>query len=119
MTRMGTITLITGGARSGKSTHALKLAAMHQRKFFVATGQALDEEMTARIEFHRETRPSEVQTVEEPLYVGAALEKLKDRADVVVLDCLTLWVSNLMQHHNHDEPILAEADRLADFLKLA
>ncbi len=113
------ITLITGGARSGKSTHALKLAASYQRQFFVATGEALDEEMTARIEFHRETRPSEFQTVEEPLYVGAALGRLKDRADIVVLDCLTLWVSNLMQRHDQDEPVIAEADRLAEILKLA
>ena len=119
MIRMATVTLITGGARSGKSTHALRLAASYQRKFFVATGQALDAEMTARIEFHRETRPSEFQTVEEPMYVATALERLKERADVVVLDCLTLWVSNLMQRHDQDEPILAEADRLAQVLKLA
>lgn len=116
---MATITLITGGARSGKSTHALKLAVPYQRKFFVATGQALDAEMTARIEFHRETRPSEFQTVEEPVQIAAALERLKERADVVVLDCLTLWVSNLMQHHDQDGPIIAEADRLAQILKLA
>ena len=116
---MATITLITGGARSGKSTHALKLAAPHPRKFFVATGQALDEEMSARIEFHRETRPAEFQTLEEPVQVPAAIERLKDRADVVVLDCLTLWISNLMQRHDHDQPILAEADRLAEILKLA
>lgn len=114
---MARITLITGGARSGKSTHALKLAAPHHRKFFVATGQALDEEMTARIEFHRETRPSEFQTVEEPVQVAAAIERLKERADVVVLDCLTLWMSNLMQLHDRDELILGEADRLAQILK--
>ena len=116
---MGTIALVTGGARSGKSTQALKLAAPHPRKFFVATGQGLDEEMSARIEFHRETRPSEFQTVEEPVQVVAAIERLKDRADVVVLDCLTLWISNLMRLHDQDQPILAEADRLAEILKLA
>jgi len=119
MIRMATITLITGGARSGKSTHALKLAAAYPRKFFVATGQALDEEMTARIEFHRETRPSEFQTVEEPVQLAVAMERIKERADVVVIDCLTLWVSNLMQVHGQDDPILAEADRLARILKLA
>ncbi len=114
---MAPITLITGGARSGKSTHALKLAAAYRRKFFVATAQALDDEMTARIEFHRETRPSEFQTVEEPVQVVAAMERLKERADVVVLDCLTLWISNLMQLHDQDDPILADADRLAQILK--
>jgi len=117
MIRMGTVTLITGGARSGKSMQALKLALPYRRKFFVATGQALDEEMTARIEFHRTTRPPDFQTVEEPVQVVAALERLADRADLVVLDCLTLWISNLMQRHELDGPILAEADKLAATLK--
>ena len=115
--RMGTVTLITGGARSGKSMQALKLALPYRRKFFVATGQALDEEMTARIEFHRTTRPPDFQTVEEPVQVVAALQRLADRADLVVLDCLTLWISNLMQRHELDGPILAEADKLAATMK--
>src|SRR5208282_6901400 len=97
---MGTITLITGGARSGKSMQALQLAAPYKRKFFVATGQALDGEMTARIEFHRTTRPPDFQTVEEPIQVVSALAKLGGRADLVVFDCLTLWVSNLMLSNN-------------------
>ena len=117
---MGTITLITGGARSGKSMRALKLALPYQRKFFVATGEALDDEMTARIEFHRTTRPPDFQTVEEPVNVVAALEKLHNSADLVVLDCLTLWMSNLMHRHGMDDgPILAEADKLAAALKSA
>src|SRR5271168_1129700 len=106
---MGTITLITGGARSGKSAHALKLALPYQRKFFVATGQRLDDEMTARIEFHRTTRPPDFQTVEEPMQLVAALEKLGKGADLVVVDCLTLWISNLMLSSGADGPILAEA----------
>ena len=99
---MGTITLITGGARSGKSMQALKLALPYQRKFFVATGEALDDEMTARIEFHRTTRPAEFQTVEEPVNVVAAIERLGKTADLVVIDCLTLWVSNLMLRHGDE-----------------
>jgi len=117
---MGTITLITGGARSGKSMQALQLAAPYKRKFFVATGQALDHEMTARIEFHRTTRPPDFQTVEEPVQLVAALQKLDQSADLVVLDCLTLWISNLMQLHAADDgPVLAEADKLAATLKRA
>ena len=117
---MGTITLITGGARSGKSMQALKLALPYQRKFFIATGEPLDDEMTARIEFHRTTRPQDFETVEEPANVVAALEKLGKSADLVVLDCLTLWVSNLMQWHSADDgPVLAEADKLAVALKNA
>jgi adenosyl cobinamide kinase/adenosyl cobinamide phosphate guanylyltransferase len=116
---MGTITLITGGARSGKSMQALKLSLPYQRKFFVATGQGLDDEMTARIEFHRTTRPPDFQTVEEPIQVVAAVEKLGKSADLVVVDCLTLWISNLMLSSGADGPILAEADRLASALKEA
>jgi adenosylcobinamide kinase/adenosylcobinamide-phosphate guanylyltransferase len=117
---MGTTTLITGGARSGKSMQALKLALPYQRKFFIATGEPLDDEMTARIEFHRTTRPQDFRTVEEPVKVVAALEKLGQSADLVVLDCLTLWVSNLMQWHVTDDgPVLGEADKLAAALKLA
>jgi adenosylcobinamide kinase/adenosylcobinamide-phosphate guanylyltransferase len=117
---MGTITLITGGARSGKSAQALKLALPYQRRFFVATGEALDDEMAARIEFHRKTRPPDFLTIEEPIQTTAALEKLDDRADLVVLDCLTLWISNLIQRREMDDAaILAEADRLAAALKRA
>jgi len=119
MIRMGVVTLITGGARSGKSMQALKLALPYQRKFFVATGQPLDEEMSARIEFHRTTRPPDFQTVEQPVQVVAALERLGDRADLVVIDCLTLWISNLMGRHEMDGPIVAESDRLAATLEQA
>lgn len=120
MIRMGTITLITGGARSGKSMQALKLALPYQRKFFVATGEPLDDEMTARIQFHRTTRPPDFQTVEEPIQVVAALEKVGNSADLVVLDCLTLWISNLMEWNRKDDsPVLAEADKLAAALKRA
>ena len=117
---MGTITLITGGARSGKSMQALKLALPYQRKFFVATGEPLDDEMAARIEFHRTTRPQDFETVEEPVNVVGALERLGKSADLVVLDCLTLWVSNLMQRYStNDGPVLGEADKLAVALRAA
>jgi len=117
---MGTITLITGGARSGKSTHALKLAIPHRRKFFVATGEALDDEMAARIEQHRRSRPAEFHTVEEPVEIVEAIAKLDGKADLVIVDCLTLWISNLMMRRGtSDERILAEADKLAAALKRA
>ena len=117
---MGTITLITGGARSGKSTHALKLAMPYRPKFFVATGEALDDEMKARIEKHRRSRPPEFHTVEAPVEVVAAIAKIGGKADLVVVDCLTLWVSNLMLGGNKDDKtIIAEADKLAAALKRA
>jgi adenosylcobinamide kinase/adenosylcobinamide-phosphate guanylyltransferase len=112
---MGTLTLITGGARSGKSSHAIALAMKDSgsRRFFVATGEALDDEMAARIARHRAERPAGFTTIEVPLDVCGALESLASRGDVVVLDCLTLWLSNLMNRGDDDAAILAAADRLA------
>ncbi len=111
------LTLITGGCRSGKSTHALAIAsaAPAPRKFFIATAEALDDEMRARIAHHRRSRPAEFQTIEEPQKLGAALASLHGRADMVVVDCLTLWIANLLQEHSNDT-ILAEADALAGIL---
>jgi adenosylcobinamide kinase / adenosylcobinamide-phosphate guanylyltransferase len=116
---MGTVRLITGGARSGKSAHALTLAeqAPGARRFFIATAEALDDEMRSRIAHHQATRPTEFTTVEEPLDLQTAIADLAARADVAVLDCLTLWISNLMGKGLSDEQILAEADALATALR--
>lgn len=106
--------LILGGARSGKSAYALGLARENGRLVaFVATAEALDRDMAARIERHRRERPASWLTVEEPVDLVEALHRLADRAELVVVDCLTLWVSNLLQRGMEAEPILAEADSLA------
>ena len=111
------LTLITGGCRSGKSTHAIAIASVYPapRKFFIATAEALDDEMRMRIAHHRRFRPAEFRTIEEPQKLGAALGSLQGRADVVVVDCLTLWISNLLQEYS-DDAILAQADALASLL---
>lgn len=91
------VVFITGGARSGKSRFALSHAAYHKgRKAFVATMQALDEETKERIAAHRKERGPEWSTFEEPLEIAALLRTLAAEYDVAVIDCLTLWVSNLM-----------------------
>ena len=111
--------LILGGVRSGKSREALRLAAAMprgSRGAFLATAQALDGDMEARIARHRAERPKGWGTLEEPYDVVAACESLKDRVDVVVLDCLTLWVANLLLRGAEEKNILAAADGLADFL---
>jgi adenosylcobinamide kinase / adenosylcobinamide-phosphate guanylyltransferase len=112
---VGTVTLITGGARSGKSAHALALAqhAPGARRFFIATAEALDDEMRARIAHHRASRSADFATIEEPTAVADALSKLARRADIVVVDCLTLWISNLLMANRSDEEILDEARGLA------
>ena len=92
------LVLIGGGVRSGKSRFALARAARTgPRRVFVATAEPLDAEMAARIRRHQEERSGAgFQTVEEPVDLAATLEASYAAADVIVVDCLTLWVSNLL-----------------------
>lgn len=90
------IVLLLGGARSGKSTLALAIAAREVAPVhFIATAEAGDDEMRARIATHRAERPSEWSTTEAPLAVAEALNAAPP-SDTVILDCLTLWVANLL-----------------------
>ena len=91
-----TLTLVLGGVRAGKSSYAQRLAADGKRVLFVATAEAGDQEMADRIRAHRESRPADWDTLEEPVDLAAALSPIVDRYDTVLLDCLTLWVSNLL-----------------------
>ena len=90
------LTLVLGGIRSGKSSFAQRLASRGDRVLFLATAEAGDPEMAARIQAHRESRPSDWDTLEEPLKLVAALSPVLRDYDTVILECLTLWVSNLM-----------------------
>lgn len=94
------LTLILGGARSGKSSYAEQLAAQRgQRIAYVATAQAWDDEMAHRIENHRRQRPATWETIEAPSQVGAAIAAAEASAgdwDVVLIDCLTLLASNVI-----------------------
>jgi adenosylcobinamide kinase / adenosylcobinamide-phosphate guanylyltransferase len=95
-------TLILGGVRSGKSRYAGELAAAHGRAVTViATGAARDEEMAARIKAHRASRPAQWSVVEEPLRLAAALRTAAP-SGVIVVDCLTLWLSNLLCLEDED-----------------
>ncbi|HEX3014969.1 MAG TPA: bifunctional adenosylcobinamide kinase/adenosylcobinamide-phosphate guanylyltransferase [Desulfobacteria bacterium] len=94
---MGQIILVTGAARSGKSSFAEALAASSGKEItYFATAQADDAEMAERIRRHRASRPSSWPTIEEPLDVPARLADLLNCDRVVLLDCLTLWLSNLL-----------------------
>lgn len=92
-------TLVTGGGRSGKSRHALELALPRESKVFIATAEAIDDEMRARIEKHREVRGEEFLTVEEPLDLARAVRSLPEGTEVAVIDCLTVWLGNLVHRH--------------------
>jgi adenosylcobinamide kinase / adenosylcobinamide-phosphate guanylyltransferase len=104
-----TLVLLVGGARSGKSTLALERARASGRDVvFVATGEAGDDEMAERIERHRRERPAHWTTVEEPLQLGRALARTPGEATVVV-DCLSLWVANVLELADVEQ----EAERVA------
>jgi adenosylcobinamide kinase / adenosylcobinamide-phosphate guanylyltransferase len=106
-----TLVVLLGGARAGKSTLAVELARSWGGPVtYVATAEAGDDEMARRIEQHRAQRPQEWTTIEEPLALGDALRALDDRA-LAVVDCLTLWVANLMAR---GDPVLAEANAVAE-----
>jgi adenosylcobinamide kinase/adenosylcobinamide-phosphate guanylyltransferase len=111
------LVLVTGGARSGKSAFAQRRAeAFAAPRLYIATGEPGDDEMRERIARHREARGAGWQTAESPTDPAAALAT---PANVVVLDCLTLWVSNLLLAGRDDDAIAAAAASLADSCAVA
>ena len=111
---MRKIVFVTGGARSGKSSFALKEASrIKGKKAFIATAEALDEEMRERIEKHRKQRGKDWDTYEELLKIPDMIKKIEGHYRVMVLDCLTLWLSNLLQNSLDSE---AEIESLVSLL---
>ena len=116
--KMKTTTLIIGGCRSGKSGYALRLADARRggKNLFVATCAPQDKEMTERVKRHQIERGDRWQTIEAPLDPAAVLHDHGSGADILVIDCLTLWVSNLMMTGQKDEQIIDNISRLCDSL---
>ena len=110
--------LILGGARSGKSAFAERLARQGGRVLFAATAEALDADMESRIAAHQRQRPREWGTLEEPLELASALPPALEGYDTCLLDCLTLWVSNLLLSMegipDAEREILAALERVID-----
>jgi adenosylcobinamide kinase/adenosylcobinamide-phosphate guanylyltransferase len=102
-TRQGSVTLVLGGVRSGKSRYAQQLAEQWGRVVFVATGKITDDEMRAKIENHRESRPKEWLTVEEPLELSKALREHELNCDVIIVDCLTIFAANVLEAEGEDD----------------
>ncbi len=112
------IIFITGGARSGKSAYAENLAKnLSGRRAYVATAQALDAEMTAKIRKHQQDRAGAWDTYEEPLAVAELLRKLSSRYEIVLLDCITLWLSNIMAHSDADTVVEVRSRELIEAIK--
>ncbi len=102
------ITLILGGARSGKSAYAEQLAAQHEGAvLYVATAQAWDEDMASRIAVHQAQRPNHWRTLEAPTDVGQAI-RTAPPADVILIDCLTLLASNVIAPLDTSEQAVAD-----------
>jgi adenosylcobinamide kinase / adenosylcobinamide-phosphate guanylyltransferase len=117
-TRQGTVTLVLGGARSGKSRYAQQLAEQSRRVVFVATAKASDEEMRVKIQRHREDRPKDWLTVEEPLELPKVLAQYELECDVIVLDCLTLFAASLLEAEGEDGvAIESRIDALCESLR--
>ena len=94
------LVLVLGGARSGKSTFAERLATRSGRSVaFIATATASDNEMRARIQRHQASRPASWPTIEAPLDLAEAIKQATKLADVLILDCMTVWLSNWLLAH--------------------
>jgi len=115
--------LVLGGARSGKSQFAQNLAReLGGKVLFVATGEAKDEEMEQRITQHRRNRPSSWRTLEAPIRVAERIGQEAGDAEVIILDCLTLLISNLLvyegdgeiDYYTAEEKMLTEVKQLID-----
>ena len=110
------LTLVLGGARSGKSRHAEQLVLESGLEpVYVATAEALDAEMAARIAAHRAGRAPGWRTVEEPLDLAGALRREAAARRALLVDCLTLWLTNLM---THDRPVEAIVEQLLEALPM-
>ncbi len=118
----GKLIFITGGARSGKSSFAEKVAAKTSKEVaYIAAGQPLDEEMAFRIKKHREKRINTWETYEEPIEVRKLVGRLGLEKEVILIDCLTLLISNLLLRKENkakdpqwQEEILLEIKKLAE-----
>jgi adenosylcobinamide kinase / adenosylcobinamide-phosphate guanylyltransferase len=113
------VTLVLGGVRSGKSRYAQQLAEQSERVTFIATAERRDDpEMSAKIDRHRADRPANWTTIEEPLKLAEAIQKAGGDGDAVLVDCLTLFASNLLEMCGQDEEATkGHIDLLCDVLR--
>ena len=108
---MAKVTFVLGGARSGKSAHAESLAldtAGRTRLVYVATAEIFDDEMESRIALHRERRSPEWDLIEAPIDLPAAIRENGMAGNVLLIDCLSVWATNLLIHE-HDTDAAREA----------
>jgi len=113
--KIGKIIFITGGVRSGKSKYATTLAKNRASEvIFLATAIAKDEEMKKRIEEHKKSRPDRWRTIEETKDISSILLDIQPPCELVIIDCLTFFVSNLLLEGVNEETILQEIKKIVD-----
>jgi len=109
--------LITGGARSGKSRYALSLAQAHRgSRAFIATAEPFDDEMQVRIRKHREERGVSFITIEEPLELTRTIDSLPADVKIAIVDCLTVWLGNLLHYQRDTADDYPEITRFVELL---
>ncbi len=115
------VVLVMGGAKSGKSRISLDICnEIARKKIFIATAQALDNEMKERIRRHKEERGGDWGTIEEPIEIVDKMSKFDSEETVILLDCLTLWISNLfMKYGESRQPINEFVDKFVEQLAKA
>lgn len=113
---MGSFTFVTGGCRSGKSSYAQQYAESLApgNRLYVATLQPMDSEMEKRVTNHQAQRDDSWYTIEEPYDIVRVIEEEQERAAVILVDCVTLWVTNLFMAEQSEEEILAFVERFAE-----
>jgi adenosylcobinamide kinase / adenosylcobinamide-phosphate guanylyltransferase len=111
------VILVLGGVRSGKSRYAQQLAARGGRVALIATAEGRDEDMRQRIAHHRKERPASWTTIEAPIDLPGALNECGASFETIVVDCLTLWASNLLEREQGNlERVFQQTESLADSL---
>ena len=112
---------VLGGCRSGKSSYALKRAqeASAKNNIFIATCIPLDDEMKLRVDSHRQERGRQWQTVEAPVRLAEAIVKINAGAGIVLVDCLTLWINNLLMENQDSDFVLEQVQGLTRAVKSA
>jgi adenosylcobinamide kinase/adenosylcobinamide-phosphate guanylyltransferase len=113
------VTLIVGGARSGKSRYAQKLAEEFDRVTFIATARPSDSGMRHKIARHRSERPACWETIEAPLRLERAIQSRSTEADLLIIDCLTLYLANLMRAERAQKNILDHLSRVCEAIRCA
>ena len=116
---MNKTVFILGGCRSGKSSYALEMAqkASESNNVFIATCVPHDDEMESRVARHRKERGPNWQTIEAPLHLPEAIDSLNGEAGIILVDCLTLWVSNLLMENQDSEFVLNQVQGLTRSVK--